>query len=133
MRRGMYLGFVMALAMVVGASGATSAGQSGEAQTVKRSITLLQNATLGGTALEQGKYDAEITGGDDATVVLKRDKREVARARVKRNDLANPAKYDRVDLRVTDAGKAVATLYFKGDRGSFEILDEQGVAIIEKP
>ncbi len=133
MRRGMYLGIVMALAMFVGASGATHAGQSGEAQTVKRSITLLQDATLGGTSLEQGKYDAEITGGDDATVVLKRDKKEVARARVKRNDLANPAKYDRVDLRVTDAGKAVATLYFKGDRGSFEILDEQGVAIIEKP
>jgi hypothetical protein len=133
MRREVVLGIVVTLALFAGAPTKAGAGQSGDAATVKKSITLLQTATLGGASLEQGKYDAEITGGADATLVLKRDKKEVARARVKRNDLATPSKYDRVDLRVTDSGKAVATLYFKGDRGSFEVLDDQGVAIIEKP
>lgn len=132
MRGGIFLGLAVATAMFMFGD-AAAAGQSGEAPALKRSITILQDATVGGRVVEQGKYDAEITGGDDATLVLKRDKKEVARVRVHRTELAAASKYDRVDVRSSAAGKEVVAVFFKGERGTFAVVDDQGVAIAEKP
>ena len=133
MKRGLLLGIVTAMAMLFGAGGPVSAGQSGETTTLKKSITILQDAAVGGRTVEHGKYDAEITGGADPTLVIKRDKQEIARVKVRRADLATPAKYDRVDVRPVDSGKQVVAIQFKGERAAFEVVDDQGVALIEKP
>ena len=133
MKHGLLLGIVTAMALFFGAGTPVSAGQSGDATTLKKSITLLQDAAVGGRTLEHGKYDAEITGGADAQLVIKRDKQEVARVKVRRADLATPAKYDRVDVRSAEAGKEVVAIQFKGERAAFEVVDDQGVALIEKP
>ena len=133
MRRGILLGLVLTMAMFVCADLKAFAGQSGDAPSIKHSVTIVQSATLGGQTVEQGKYEAEITGGAEATLVLRRDKQEVARVRVRRTELPAPAKYDRVDLRVRPSGKEVIAVYFKGERGSFEVVDDEGVAIAEKP
>ena len=39
----------------------------------------------------------------------------------------------RVDVRIGGATKVVAAVYFKGERSSFAVVDDQGVAIAEKP
>ena len=128
MKLGLISGIVVVMAMFVCVD---ARAQSGDESPIRESVTLTQAAALGGQQLEAGKYDAEISGGE---IVLKRSKKEVARARVKRNELPSPAKYDRVDLRVNGAGgKDVATVYFKGDRDSFTVLGVDGVAIAEKP
>jgi hypothetical protein len=127
------LGIVAAMALLFGAGGPAAARQSGDATTLKKSITLLQDAAVGERTLEHGKYDAEITGGADATLVVKRDQQEVARVKVRRADLAAPAKYDRVDVRSADSGKQVVAIQFKGERAAFEVVDDRGVALIEKP
>ena len=126
MKRGVLLGITLAMAMfVVGDAKAQDGG------TVRETVTLAQEAALGGQVLEAGRYDAEISGGE---IVLKRDRKEVARGRVKRTELAAPAKYDRVDLRASGSGpKDVAVLYFKGERDSYTVLGNDGVAIAEKP
>jgi hypothetical protein len=121
------------MAMFVFGDASVLAGPQRSAPVTKGTVTVLESATLGGTTLAQGKYEAEISGSDDATLVLKRDKREVARVRVKRTALAAPAKYDRIDVRPTASGKVVVAIYFKGDPRSFEVVDDQGVAIAEKP
>jgi hypothetical protein len=133
MKHGILLGIATAMALFVFAGGPVSAGQSGGTTTLKRSITLIQDAVVGGKTLEHGKYDAEITGADDATLVIKRDKQEIARVKVRRSDLATPAKYDRVDVRSAESGKEVVAVQFKGERSAFEVVDDQGVALIEKP
>jgi hypothetical protein len=130
MKGGIYFGLVVAATIMFGGA---AAGQSGDAPEIRKSVTILQDATLGGMLIEQGKYDAVITGGDDATLVLRRDKRELARVRVRRTELAAPSKYDRVDVRSTEAGKQVVAVYFKGERGTFAVLDDQGVALADKP
>jgi hypothetical protein len=130
MKRGVLLGITVAMAMFV-CAGVTRAAQADGGATIRESITLTQESVLGGQRLEAGKYNAEITGGE---IVLKRDKKEVARARVKRTELAAPAKYDRVDLRANGSGgKDVAAVHFKGERESYTVLDNDGVAIAEKP
>ena len=131
MKRGVLLGITVAMAMFVCADVKARAAQADGASTIRESIVLTQEAALGGQRLEAGKYDAEITGGE---IVLKRDKKEVARARVRRNDLPSPAKYDRVDLRANGSGaKNIAAVHFKGERESYAVLDNDGVAIAEKP
>lgn len=133
MKHGVLLAVVAAMAMFFGTGGPVSAAQSGDAASIKKSITLVQDAALGGRTLEHGKYDAEITGGADPTLVIRRDKQELARVKVRRADLATPAKYDRVDVRPAEAGKQVVAIQFKGERAAFEVVDDQGVALIEKP
>jgi len=55
-------------------------------------------------------------------------------ARVRRAELPSPAKYDRVDLRGNASGaKDVTAIYFKGERESFTVLGNDGVAIAERP
>jgi len=66
--------------------------------------------------------------------VLKRDRKEVARVRVTRKDLAAAAKYDRVDVRsANDGSKEVVAIIFKGSVESFLVADNDGVALTEKP
>lgn len=121
------------LALALAASTTGFAGQKTEPGSLKHTVVILQDATLAGTAVAQGSYEAEISGDDAATLVLRRDKKEVARARVRRSALAGPAKYDRVDVRNGAAGKEIATLYFKGDPRAFEVVPSDGVAAAEKP
>ena len=131
MKRGVLLGITVAMAMFVCGDLKARAAQADGASTIRESIVLTQEAALGGQRLEAGKYDAEITGGE---IVLKRDKKEVARARVKRTELPVAAKYDRVDLRANPSGaKDVAAVHFKGERDSYTVLGNDGVAIAEKP
>lgn len=131
MKRGVLLGITVVMAMFVCGDVKARAAQADGASTIRESVVLAQVATLGGQRLEAGKYDAEITGGE---IVLKRDRKEVARARVKRTELPVPAKYDRVDLRANSSGaKDVAAVHFKGERESYTVLDNDGVAIAEKP
>ncbi len=131
-RRGV-LGLALLAASVFGIGTNAAAAQKGGDPTLKHSVVILQDATLNGAQVAKGEYDAEITGADEAILVLRRDKKEVARARVHRNALPAPAKYDRVDVRSSAAGKEVVALFFKGDPRAFEIVPDQGVAIAEKP
>ncbi len=67
-------------------------------------------------------------------LVLKRDKKEVARVRVMRKDLVATAKYDRVDVRTAnDGSKEVVAIVFKGSVESFLVADNAGVALVDKP
>jgi hypothetical protein len=133
MRRLLGIGMV-AMAMFTWPDSKALGAQSDDARPIKRSVTIVQEATLGGRTVERGRYDAEITrDGADATLVLTRDKREVARVRVRRDDLSAASKYDRVDVRSSARGKEVVSVYFKGDRAAFSVVDDDGVAVAEKP
>lgn len=124
---------VVAGALLVVAPNA-NAGQGKEAGTIRHSVTIQRAATLGGVALGEGKYDAEVSLGDPTVLVLKRDRKEVARVRVTRKDLAAAAKYDRVDVRsANDGSKEVVAIIFKGSVESFLVADNDGVALTEKP
>jgi hypothetical protein len=122
------------LAGVLALSASAVLAAQGDDQTVRHSVTVTQTALLAGLPVEKGKYEAEITGGAERVLVLKRDNKEIARARVASRDLNTPAKYDRVDLRTESNGaKGIATIMFKGDRISYDVLDDQKVAVWEKP
>jgi hypothetical protein len=131
-KRSLAFGLGLAAIMLGGAIPASAAGQK-DPGTIRKTVVLLQDATLNGSSVARGEYEAEVSGADDATLVLRHDRKEVARASVRRVALAAPAKYDRVDVRATAAGKEVAVLYFKGDPRAFEVLASDGVAAAPKP
>ncbi len=110
------------------------AGQGKGPSTLKRTIVIQNAATLGGSVLAQGQYDAEIDLAEPTVLILKRDKKEVARVRVMRKDLASASKYDRVDVRTAnDGSKEVVAIIFKGAIESFLVADNTGVALVDKP
>lgn len=122
------------LAGVLALSASAVLGAQGTDATVKHSVTITQTALIAGLPVERGKYEAEISGGADKVLVLKRDNKEVARVRVEKRDLGAPARYDRVDLRTSENGaKDVATIIFKGDKVSYEVQPDQKVAVAEEP
>lgn len=134
MRRNVVLGLLVTMALIFGTDFGAFARQKGDGEPVKGSITVVREASIGGQALEAGKYTVEITGGTDALLVVWHDKKEIARTRVRRTELASPAKYDRLDVHVNDSGeKEVAAVYFKGESVAYQIVDDQGVVIVEKP
>ena len=110
------------------------AGQGKGPSTLKRTVVIQNAATLGGSVLAQGQYDAEIDLAEPTVLILKRDKKEVARVRVMRKDLASASKYDRVDVRTAnDGSKEVVAIIFKGAIESFLVADNTGVALVDKP
>lgn len=115
-------------------SPAAFAGQGKSATTLKRTVTIQNAATLGGASLAQGQYDAEVELAEPSVLVLRRDKKEIARVRVMRKDLVSASKYDRVDVRTANDGtKEVVAIVFKGAIESFLVADNSGVALVDKP
>ena len=127
-------GLAVVAAAVLAFSPSALAGQGKNATTLKRTVTIQNAATLGGATLSQGQYVAEIELSDPTVLVLKRDKKEVARVRVMRKDLVSASKYDRVDVRTSnDGSKEVVAIVFKGAIESFLVADNAGVALVDKP
>lgn len=128
------IGLAVVAATVLAFSPSALAGQGKSATTLKRTVTIQNAATLGGATLGTGQYDAVIELSEPTVLVLKRDKKEVARVRVTRKDLASASKYDRVDVRTAnDGSKEVVAIVFKGAIESFLVADNTGVALVEKP
>lgn len=127
-------GLAVVAAVVLAFSPSALAGQGKNATTLKRTVTIQNVATLGGSTLAQGQYDAEVELSEPTVLVLKRDRKEVARVRVTRKDLVASAKYDRVDVRTAnDGSKEVVAIVFKGSIESFLVADNAGVALVDKP
>lgn len=127
-------GLAVVAAAVLALSPSAQAGQGKSATTLKRTVTIQNAATLGGATLAQGQYEAVVDLSEPTVLVLSRDKKEVARVRVMRKDLAAASKYDRVDVRTAnDGSKEVVAIVFKGAIESFLVADNAGVALVEKP
>lgn len=127
-------GLAVVAAAALAFSPSAFAGQGKGPSTLKRTVVIQNAATLGGAVLAQGQYDAEIELAEPTVLILKRDKKEVARVRVMRKDLASASKYDRVDVRTSnDGSKEVVAIIFKGAIESFLVADNAGVALVDKP
>ena len=124
--------FLAGTAAVLLVGSAAFAGQNGDVQ--KGTVQVLSDVLLNGQKLEQGSYDAEITGGSEPVLVLKSRKKEVARVAVERKELAAPSKYDRVDVRTLDGGaKEVVAFAFKNGKDAFLVRPSQKVALKSEP
>lgn len=128
------IGLAVVAATVFAVSPSALAGQGKGATTVKRTVTIQNTATLGGATLDQGQYEAVVELSEPTVLVLRRDKKEVARVRVTRKDLAAASRYDRVDVRTAnDGSKEVVAIVFKGAIESFLVADNSGVALVDEP
>jgi len=128
------IGLAVVAAITLAVVPSVLAGQNKNATALKRTVTIQNSATLGGSSLEAGQYEAVVELTEPATLVLKRGNKELARVRVMRKDLASQSRYDRVDVRTAnDGSREVVAVYFKGAIESFLVADNSGVALVEKP